>query len=80
MDCTITGAKYVKKAQDVVDIISSGGQIDCSEIKELFDELYTLLRDGKNCTAIQTAVQAAGFDSVEELISDYELLLADKGC
>lgn len=79
-NCTVLSAKYVVKAQEVANSIQNGAQLDCDELKSLYEEFYNLVRDGKNCPNIQAALTAAGFDSVDELITKYDLDLADVGC
>jgi hypothetical protein len=80
VNCTVLSAKYVVKAQEVANSIANGGQLNCDELKELYDEFYNLVRDGKDCPNIKAALEAAGFGSVDELITKYDLDLADVGC
>jgi len=80
LDCAALTAKYSTKIQEIANSISNGGQLDCNEITELYEEFFDLLRKGKNCENIKTAVEAAGYSSVDAFIDEYEVELADIGC
>jgi hypothetical protein len=80
LDCAALTTKYATKAQEVANSISNGGQLDCNEISDLYNEFFDLLRKGKNCENIKTAIQAAGFNSVDDFITEYEVVLSDIGC
>lgn len=80
LDCTALLTKYSTKVQEIADSFSNGGQADCDDLTELYDEFFDLLRKGKNCDAIKTAVQSAGYNSVDDFISEYEVILSDIGC
>ena len=84
IDCNVLATKYAAKATEIANSISTGGQIDCSDLDDLYNEFFDLLRKGKDCPAIQTGLQAlytaTGASSVDDLISFYEDILVDIGC
>lgn len=80
VSCTVLSAKYAVKVQEIANSFSAGSQVDCAKVQELYDVLYKVARDGKDCANIKAALDAAGFSSVDELISKYDLKLADAGC
>ena len=84
LDCNTIATRYATKATEIANSIGNGGQINCSDLDELYSEFFDLLRSGKNCPAIQAGLQslysATGTSSVEGLIDFYESLLADVGC
>ena len=84
LDCTTIATRYATKATEIANSFSNGGQIDCSDLNDLYNEFFDLLRSGKNCPAIQAGLQAlysaTGTSSVEGLIDFYEANLSDVGC
>lgn len=80
LNCTVLSAKYVVKAQEVSNSLSNGGQLKCDELQKLYDDFYKLVQDGYDCPNIKAAIEAAGFGTVDELITEYNLDLSRVGC
>ncbi|HEY3405360.1 MAG TPA: hypothetical protein VGK59_18370 [Ohtaekwangia sp.] len=78
-DCDSLEDKVDDKYEDIDEAYLDE---DCEKIDDLFDDVVSLIKKGKNCTIVKEAIEDGGYDDVDDFIEneiepDREDYLAD---